>query len=184
MNLQSANTCRRARRAFHYDSLMFVRLRHLLGWVFSVFRSREELFLENLSLRQQLLALHAKRPRSRPSSVDKLFWVVLRKVWSGWKRSLILVTPDTVVRWLRTGFRLYWSWISRSRKVEGREPISREVRDLILRMGAENLTWGAPRIHGELLKLGFDVSERTARILIQPSAFFVSRIAWAPVVRG
>ncbi len=146
---------------FRYDSLMFVRLRHLLGWVISVFRSREELLLENLALRQQLLALHAKRPRPRLSSVDKLFWVVLRKVWSGWKRSLILVTPETVVRWHRTGFRLYWSWISRARKVVGRKPISREVRELIFRMVAENPTWGAPRIHGELLKLGFDISERT-----------------------
>ena len=140
---------------------MFVRLRHLLGWVISVFRSREELLLENLALRQQLLALHAKRPRPRLSSVDKLFWVVLRRVWSGWKRSLILVTPETVVRWHRTGFRLYWSWISRARKVVGRKPISREVRELIFRMVAENPTWGAPRIHGELLKLGFDISERT-----------------------
>jgi hypothetical protein len=79
---------------------MFVRLRHLLGWVFSVFRSREELLLENLALRQQLLALHAKRPRPRLSSVDR---VVLRQVCSGWKKSLILVTPETVVRWHRAG---------------------------------------------------------------------------------
>src|SRR5215469_7482242 len=157
---------------------MFVRLQHLLGWVVSVFRSREELLLENLALRQQLLALHAKRPRPRLSSVDKLFWVILRRVWSGWKRSLILVTPQTVVRWHRTGFRLYWNWISRTRKPVGRKPISREVRDLIFRMVAENPTWGAPRIHGELLKLGFDISERTylagsneqARIPIQPAA--------------
>ena len=152
---------RTARRAFRYDSLMFVQLRHLLGWVISFFRFREELLLENLALRQQLLALHAKRPRPRLSSVDKLFWVVLRKVWSDWKRPLILVTPETVVRWHRTGFRLYWSWISRARKVVGRKPISREVRDLIFRMVAENPTWGAPRIHGELLKLGFEISERT-----------------------
>ena len=140
---------------------MFVRLRHLLGWVVSAVRSREELLLENLALRQQLLALHAKRPRSRLGPVDRLFWVVLRKVWSGWKRSLILGTPATVVRWHRTGFRLYWSWISRARKAVGRKPISREVRDLIFRMVAENPTWGAPRIHGELLKLGFEISERT-----------------------
>ncbi len=86
---------------------MFVRLRHLLGWVFSVFRSREELLVENLALRQQLLALHAKRPRPRLSSVDRLFWVVLRQVCSGWKKSLILVTPETVVGWHRAGFRLY-----------------------------------------------------------------------------
>jgi putative transposase len=141
--------------------MMFVRLRHLLGWVFSVFRSREELLLENLALRQQLLALHAKRPRPRLSSVDRLFWVVLRQVCSGWKKSLILVTPETVVRWHRAGFRLYWSWISRASYAVGRKPISREVRELIFRMVAENPSWGAPRIHGELLKLGFDISERT-----------------------
>ena len=81
---------------FRYDSLILVRLRHLLGWFISVFRSREELLLEILALRQQLLALHAKRPRPRLSSVDRLFWVVLRKVWSGWKRALILVGPETV----------------------------------------------------------------------------------------
>ena len=91
-------------------------LRYLLGWIVSVFRSRDDLVLENLALRQQLLALHAKRPRPRLSSFDKLFWVVLRRVWSGWKKSLILVTPETVVRWHRAGFRLYWSWISRRSK--------------------------------------------------------------------
>ena len=72
---------------------------------------------------------------------------------------MILVTPETVVRWHRTGFRLYRSWISHERKAVGRKPISREVRELIFRMVAENPTWGAPRIHGELVKLGFEVSE-------------------------
>ena len=138
-----------------------MRLRYLLGWILSVFRTRDDLVLENLALRHQLLALQAKRPRPRLGVLDKLFWVLLRRVWSGWKRSLILVTPETVVRWHRAGFRLYWSWISRARKAVGRKPISREVRDLIFRMVAENPTWGAPRIHGELLKLGFDISERT-----------------------
>src|SRR5271166_2628835 len=71
-------TCARACAVrFRYDSLMFVRLQHLLGWVISVFRSREELLLENLALRQQLLALHAKRPRPRLSSVDRLFWILV-----------------------------------------------------------------------------------------------------------
>jgi putative transposase len=140
---------------------MFVCVRHLLGWIVSVFRSREELLLENLALRQQPPALHSKRPRPRLSFVDRLFWVVLRKFWTGWKRSLILVTPETVVRWHRAGFRLYWSWLSRTRRIGGRKPLTQELRDLIFRMVAENPTWGAPRIHGELLKLGFDVSERT-----------------------
>jgi hypothetical protein len=76
--------------------------------------------LENLALRQQLLALHAKRPRRRLGSVDKVFWVALRKLWSGWKKPLLLVTPETVVRWHRLGFRLYWSWLSRTRRA-GRE---------------------------------------------------------------
>ena len=70
---------------------MFVRLRHLLGWVLSILRSREDLVLENLALRQQLLAVHAKRPRPRLRSVDRLFWVVLRQVCSGWKKSLVEV---------------------------------------------------------------------------------------------
>ena len=123
--------------------------------------------LENLALRQQLLALHAKRPRRRLGSVDKVFWVALRKLWSGWKKPLLLVTPETVVRWHRLGFRLYWSWLSRTRHAAGRKPLSREVRDLIFRMVAENPTWGAPRIHGELLKLGFDIAERTVSRWIQ-----------------
>src|ERR1017187_4652741 len=140
---------------------MFARLRLLLGWVLSVFRSREDLVLENLALRQQLLALHAKRPRPRLGSIDKLFWIALRSLWTGWKKSLILVTPETVVRWHRAGFRLYWAWLSRTRRVGGRKPLTKELRDLIFRMVAENPNWGAPRIHGELLKLGFDISERT-----------------------
>src|ERR1035438_6993611 len=99
-------------------------LRHLLGWVVSAFRSRENLVLENLALRQQLLALHAKRPRRRLTNLHKLFWIVLRRLWPGWKGSLILVTPRTVVGWHQTGFRLYWTWVSRARRVEGGRPAS------------------------------------------------------------
>jgi hypothetical protein len=73
----------------------------------------------------------------------------------------VLVNPETVVRWHRAGFRLYWSLISRARRRVGRKKLSKEVRDLIFQMVAENPSWGAPRIHGELLLLGFDVSERT-----------------------
>ena len=78
-------------------------LRHLIGWIAGVFRSREDLILENLAFRQQLLALHAKRPRLRLSTVHKMFWIALRKLWSGWKESLVLVTPRTVVAWHRAG---------------------------------------------------------------------------------
>src|SRR5712692_8048334 len=142
-------------------------LRHLLGWLVSAFSSREDLILENLALRQQLLALHANRPRRRLPALHKLFWVVLRRLWSGWKGPLILVTPRTVVGWHRAGFRRYWTWVSRARRVGGRRPVSKEVRALIFRMVAENPTWGAPRIHGELLKLGFHLSETTVSRWLQ-----------------
>jgi len=136
-------------------------LRHLLGWVVSALRSRENLVLENMALRQQLMALHAKRPRRRLTALHKRFWVVLRRLWSGWKGPLVLVTPRTVVTWHRAGFRLYWTWVSRAGRVGGRKRVSKELRALIFRMAAENPTWGAPRIHGELRKLGFELSEAT-----------------------
>jgi putative transposase len=141
--------------------VMIVFFRHLLGWVVSACRSREDLVLENLALRQQLLALHEKRPRRRLTVLHKLFWVALRTIWSVWTKPLVLVTPRTVVNWHRAGFRLYWAWVSRARQGGGRKRVSKEVRALIFRMVAENPTWGAPRIHGELLKLGFDLSERS-----------------------
>jgi transposase InsO family protein len=100
-------------------------------------------------------------PRRRLTASQKLFWVVLRRLWARWKQALILVTPRTVVGWHRAGIRLYWKWLSRAKSSGGRKPVSKEVRALILKMVAENPTWGAPRIHGELLKLGFDVSEPT-----------------------
>jgi putative transposase len=95
-------------------------LRHLIGWMIGLFRSREDLLLENLALRQQLLALHRRRPRLRLSTAHKLFWVILRKLWSGWKPPLVLVTPKTVVAWHRAGFRLYWKWLSRVKVIHGK----------------------------------------------------------------
>lgn len=126
-----------------------------------ILRSRRDLLLENLALRQQLAVLAKKPPRPRPSLTDKLFWVALRRLWSGWRRALLIVEPSTVVRWHREGFMLYWKWISRYRVRAGRKPLSKELRELIFRMVAENPTWAEPRIHGELKMLGFDVSERT-----------------------
>ena len=136
---------------------MFNFSRLCVGLLARCFRSRRRLLLENLALRQQLAVL--KRRQVLP--FDKLFWVLACRLWSDWKKSLLVVTPETVVRWHRNGFRLYWSLISKVRKQVGRKRLSREVRKLIFRMVAENPTWGAPRIHGELLMLGFDVSERT-----------------------
>src|ERR1700740_370828 len=125
------------------------------------FRSRRKLLLENLALRQQLAVLKRRQDRPTLLPFDKLFWMLACRFWSEWKKSLLVVTPETVVRWHRAGFRLYWSLISKARKRVGRKKLSTDVRELIFRMVAENPTWGSPRIHGELLMLGFDVSERT-----------------------
>src|SRR5260370_1572529 len=133
----------------------------LVGAILRLFRARQRLVLENLALRQQLTTLKRRHPRPRLSAFDKLSWVLARRFWSEWKQALIVVTPETVVRWHRSGFAPYWRFISRTRRMLGRRRISKEIRDLIFRMVTENPTWGAPRIHGELLMLGFDVSERT-----------------------
>jgi putative transposase len=131
------------------------------GALIRLFRSRGGLVLESLALRQQLAVLKRRHPRPRLAFVDRLFWVTVSRFWAGWKQALIVVTPETVVRWHRAGFRLYWKLISGVSEQVGRRRISKEVRELIFRMVAENPTWGAPRIHGELLMLGFDLSERT-----------------------
>jgi putative transposase len=89
-----------------------------------------------------------------------MLWSLLSRVWPGWRRPLILVSPETVIRWHRRGFRLYWRWKSKSRPV-GRPPIEREIRELILEMHRANPTWGAPRIHGELIKLGLSLAQST-----------------------
>src|ERR1700730_14109967 len=104
---------------------------------------------KNLALRQQLIVFKRKSAKHRLSFLDKLFWVLARRVWPAWKPSLSLITPETVARWHRAGFRVYWSLISKVRKQVGRKRIAKGVRDLIYRMVAENPAWGAPRIHGE-----------------------------------
>lgn len=146
---------------------MVLLIRLLLASILCCFRSRRSLLLENLVLRQQLAVFKRKHPKPRLDLFDKAFWVVTRRFWSGWKQSLILVSPETVVRWHRAGFALYWRTISRARRVVGRKRISKELRDLIFRMVAGNPTWGAPRVHGELQMLGFDVSERTVSRWVQ-----------------
>ena len=130
------------------------------------FRSRTETALEILALRQQVAVLKRKRPRPRLNGCDRWFWVTLRPVWPRWADVLALVKPETVVGWHRAGFRWYWRWRSRPRR--GRPKIHDEIRTLIWRMAAENAGWGAPKIHGELQKLGFAVSERTVARYLRP----------------
>jgi transposase InsO family protein len=118
------------------------------------------LAIENLALRQQLAVYKqsVKRPKLRPR--DRIFWVWLSRLWSNWRSALAIVQPQTVIRWHRQGFKLYWRWKSRNGK-PGRPRIEQEVRDLIRRMSRENPTWGAPRILSEVLLLGHHVAEQT-----------------------
>ena len=134
-------------------------LHALLTTAGSSLRSRRELALENLALRQQLAILHRKTKRPKLTRADRAFWVALSRLWPEWQNALVLVKPETVIGWHRKGFKLYWTWRSRNRG--GRPRIDAEIRTLIRRMARENPTWGAPRIHGELLKLGFELGEAT-----------------------
>src|SRR3989441_11162944 len=131
-------------------------------------RNQRFLVFENLALRHQLAVLQrtASRPRLRTS--DRLFWVLLSRLWSGWADAVSVVQPATVIRWQRTGFTLFWTWKSR-RNGPGRPAVALEVRALIRRMSTSNPLWGAPRIHGELQKLGVEISQATvSKYMVRP----------------
>jgi putative transposase len=124
----------------------FMKLRHVLRcFLHLLLLPRSQLILENLALRQQLAVLNRQRPRPPLRRRDRLFWVCLSKLWSGWRSALVVVQPDTVIRWHRQGFRLWWRWKSRSKRV-GRPPLDKDIRTLIVRMAQENPLWGALRI--------------------------------------
>src|SRR5713226_6541853 len=124
----------------------------------AAFRSRATLHLENLALRHQLGVLRRSVKRPKLTSADRLLWAWLYRVWNDWRSSLVIVKPETVIAWHRKGFRLFWTWKVRHGQ-PGRPAVPKDVRELIRRMSRENPLWGAPRIHGELLKLGIDVGE-------------------------
>jgi putative transposase len=133
-------------------------IRSLLFAALAFVSTRRQLAIEVFALRQQLGVLKRSVKRPRLTNADRGLWVLLSRRWSSWSDALIIVKPATVIRWHRAGFRRYWTW--RSRPKGGRPAIAPEVRELIKRMATANL-WGAPRIHGELLKLGLNVSEAT-----------------------
>jgi len=123
-----------------------------------LFRSRASLEAENLVLRQQLIVLRRTAPkRLRFSAFDRLMFVGLSRLFPEIRDALAVVRPETVVRWHRAGFRAYWRWRSRPRR--GRPAVPVEIRQLIREMSLANPLWGAPRIHGELLKLGIDIGQ-------------------------
>jgi putative transposase len=146
-------------------SSMITLLLHLVRLLPFLCGGSRQLVLENLALRQQLAVYKRTVTRPKLRLTDRLFWVWLARVWAGWRQPLVIVTPDTVRRWQRRRFREHWTALS-GRPTGGRPPVNAELRALVRRMAAANPLWGAPRIHGELLKLGIDVAERTVSRLI------------------
>ena len=132
--------------------------RSVISVVTRRFCSRAVVELENLALRHQLYVLCQQRPgRPRLFAIDCLLWILLYRLRPRCLDAMVLVKPATVVQWHRQGFRLFWRWRSRS----GRPSVEQEIRDLIRQMSSANPLWGAPRIHGELLKLGIEISQAT-----------------------
>ena len=128
-------------------------------------RGHRELVLENLALRQQLMAMKRANSRPRLQARDRLFWIALRRIWTNWRTAVVLVRPETVVGWHRTWLRRRWTRRSTPR-ANGRPPVTGKSARSSVRWPRANPLWGAPRIHGELSTLGVDVSERTVSRLL------------------
>ena len=135
-------------------------LKLILSVLASLFKSRAKLAAENLILRQQINVLRRRTPK-RPylKNTDRFLFVWIYRWFPSVLEAVAIVRPETVVRWHRAGFRAYWRWRSRNRV--GRPKVSAELRTLIGEMSGANALWGAPRVHGELLKLGFEVAQST-----------------------
>jgi len=158
-----------------FISMFFTFIRALL-------RDRLKLATENLALRQQIAVQRQtiKRPELRKR--DRIFWVVLSRIWSSWRSALAIVRPETVIRWHRLGFKLIWNWKSRRGKRTGRPRIDKEIRDLIRQMSRDNPTWGYPKIKMELKLLGHEASRSTdsGASWSPPSVLFEGRYTNAP----
>src|SRR5467141_4313662 len=144
---------------------MITLLLHLLRLLPMLCGGHRQVALENLALRHQLAVYKKMVNRPKLLSSDRLFWVALSRVWAGWRQALVIVSPNTVLRWQRRRFCEHWTKLS-ARPIAGRPPVNAEIKALVTRMAAANPLWGAPRIHGELLRLGIDVSERTLSRLL------------------
>ncbi len=146
------------------------------------FRSRIQLQLEIIFLRKplEILARTSTRPRLRPS--DRIFFSVMTDVFSPWKETLLVFRPETVIRWHRQAFRLFWTWKSRSEA--GRPKIPQAQIELIKQMANQNPLWGAPRIHGELLKLAFDISEATVQRYMPKRQHRTTRQRWKTFLKN
>ena len=125
-----------------------------------VFSGHKQVALENVALRHQLAVFTREKRRPRLRDRDRLLWIALKKLWTDWRSALVFVQSETVTGWQRKRFKRYW-WRLSQPKGPGRPRVYLEIRKLVRTMATANPIWGAPRIHGELLKLGFEISERT-----------------------
>src|SRR5262249_47791619 len=130
-----------------------------------VLGGHKQVALENIALRHQLSVFTREKRQPRLRDRDRLFWIVLKKLWKDWRSALELVQPQTVIGWQSKRFKRYWWTLSQPRR-PGRPRVYLDVRNLVRTMAAANPIWGAPRIHGELLKLGIEISERTVSRLM------------------
>jgi putative transposase len=131
----------------------------LIVLIRTLIMSRTTLAAENLALRQQLTVLNRKIKQPHLHRRDRFFWVVLSQLWMNWREILIIVKPETVIKWHRQGFRLYWRW--KSKAPVGRPKIDKEIRELIGKMSRETPLWGVPRLQAELRLLGYNLAEST-----------------------
>jgi putative transposase len=164
VDLAPSSSCRRAKTRSGWISdphEALELLRTLLPTLGAFFRDRHDLVVENLLLRHQLCISLRSRPRPHLKSIDRLFWLFARRLIPTWRWHLVLVRPETVLRWHCRGWRLYWRW--RSGHHLGWPRLSPEIRELITTMASQNPLWGTERIRGELLKLGITVSSRSIR---------------------
>ena len=144
---------------------MHIFIKNCCNWLFQRLNIVANLAAENIALRHQLAVLNREQKHPRLKERDRLFWIFLSHIWSGWRNSIKIVQPDTVVRWHKKSFKKYW-WRKSQRGKQGRPSIDPEIKKLVIKMANANPLWGAPRIHGELLKLGVEISERTVSGLI------------------
>ena len=146
---------------------------------------RRELVWECVALQHQLAVrgrFGTRRPRFRP--IDRLFWVFISWWWPAWRDALVVIQPETVLRWRRRGIALIWKYRSHRRWRGGRPRIAVETRQLIHEMARANFLWGAPRIHGELLKLGITVSQATVSRYMPRSPKDRRSQAWRTFIRN
>ena len=163
---------------------MVALLLFLLNLLGLPFKSKSRLAAENAALRQQVIVLQRKiRGRVEFTDSERLFFIQLYRWFPSVLNAIKIIRPETLLRWHRAGFRRYWRW--KSRNLGGRPRIDAALRALIRQMSIENVLWGAPRIRGELLKLGFTVAQSTvARYMVRPEGRGPSGQRWGTFVRN